>query len=58
MPAKSKAQRQAAAIALHNPEQLHARNRSLKKMNLEDLAHFAETPEKGLPKHTKKNGRR
>ena len=54
MPATSKAQRQAAAIALHHPEQLHAKNRGMLKMSLSDLAHYAETPERKLPQHTKK----
>ena len=58
MPAKSKAMRRAAAVAIHAPEKLYARNRGLRKMDLEDLAHYASTSEKGLPKHTKKKGRR
>ncbi len=53
MPAKSKAQRQAMAIAEHHPEKLYKRNVNLKKMNKEQLHEFADTKEKGLPK--KKN---
>lgn len=48
MPAKSKAQRRAIAIAEHHPEQLYARNRGLLKMSHSDMHDFAATPEKGL----------
>ena len=58
MPATSKAVRRAAAIALHHPEQLHARNRGLARMNLSDLMHLARTPEAGLPRHAKTPKRR
>ena len=50
MPAKSKAQQQAMAIALHNPSKLHAKNRAMLGMTEEDLRHFAETKHKKLPK--------
>ena len=50
MPAVSKAQRQAAAIAKHHPEKLHARNRGLLNMLSKDLHHLASTSEKNLPK--------
>jgi hypothetical protein len=43
---------QASAIALHNPEKLYARNRSLLKMKSEDLRDYASTPHKGLPKRS------
>ena len=54
MPAVSHAQAVTARIALHHPEQLHAKNRRLALMNLDDLTHLARTPTKGLPKHTRK----
>lgn len=54
MPAKSKAQRQATAIAEHHPEKLYARNKGLKEMSKEQLHEFATTKEKGLPKKKKK----
>lgn len=54
MPAKSKAQRRAMAIAKHHPEQLYKRNKDMKKMSKEDLGEFASTKEKGLPKKKKK----
>ena len=58
MPAKSKAMRKAAAIAIHHPEQLHVKNRGLARMSLEQLAHYASTPERGLPTHVKKHKKR
>lgn len=54
MPAKSKAQRVAMAIAEHHPEQLNPENKGLADMSKKDLHDFASTPEKGLPEHTKK----
>lgn len=51
MPATSKAQRQAMAIAEHHPEKLHAENRGMLKMSHEDLHDFASTKESGLPAH-------
>lgn len=54
MPAKSKAQRIAMAIAEHEPDKLYARNKGMAKMSHEQLHDFATTSEKGLPKHTKK----
>ena len=50
MPAKSKAQRRAMAIAEHHPSKLYKRNKGLKKMSKAQLRDFAETKEKGLPK--------
>ena len=58
MPAKSKAQRQAMAIAEHHPEKLYARNKGLKEMSKEQLHEFATTKEKGLPKKKKFRVRR
>jgi len=51
MPAKSKAMRQAAAIAKHHPEKLYKCNRGLLKMSADELDKYASTKEKGLPKH-------
>ena len=53
MPAKSKAQRKAMAIAEHHPEKLYKRNKGLKKMSKKDLREFAKTKEKGLPRKKK-----
>lgn len=56
MPAKSKKQQQAMAIAEHEPGKLYARNKGLLKMSHEQLHDFAATKTKGLPKvadHTK-----
>lgn len=50
MPAVSKVQRKAMAIAEHHPEELYARNRGLMGMSLEDLRHYSRTKEGGLPK--------
>jgi len=60
MPAVSKAQRKLMGLAEHHPDQVSARNRSVLTMNLADMAHFASTPEKGLPRHVRKpkKGRR
>jgi len=49
MPAKSKAQRQAMAIAEHHPGKLYKRNQSLLGMSKDKLHDFASTSEKGLP---------
>jgi len=54
MPAKSKAQRRAMAIAEHEPSKLYKRNKSLKKMSKSDLHDFASTKEKKLPKRKKR----
>ncbi len=50
MPAKSKAQRRAAAIAKHHPEKLYKRNKGMKSMSKDELHKMATTNEKGLPK--------
>lgn len=50
MPAKSKKQREAMAIAEHSPSKLYSRNKGLKKMSKKQLHDFASTPEKNLPK--------
>ena len=54
MPAVSTAQRQAAVIAKHHPEDLYPRNAGLAAMTLKQLAEFTSTQHKGLPKHVKK----
>lgn len=50
MPAMSRNQRIAAAIAEHHPEELYDRNKGMAKMSQSQLHDFAATPEKGLPK--------
>lgn len=49
MPAVSKKQQRAMAIAEHAPEKLHAANKGLAKMSKAQLHDFASTPRKGLP---------
>jgi len=60
MPAVSKAQQEAMAIAEHAPEKLHAKNKGLLKMSHKQLHDFASTPRKGLPKKvsSSKGGKR
>ena len=58
MPAKSKAQRTAMAIAEHEPEKLYARNAGLAKMSHSQLHDFAATKTKGLPEHVKHKGKK
>lgn len=53
MPAQSKKQRQAAAIAKHHPEKLHKKNRGMLKMSKEELHKIASTSEKHLPARKK-----
>ena len=48
MPAKSEKQREAIAIAEHNPSKLYKRNKGLLKMSKSDQHDFAST--KGLKK--------
>jgi Protein of unknwon function (DUF3008) len=54
MPAESRAQRIAMAIAEHHPEDLNEKNKGLADMTHKQLHDFASTPEKGLPEHVKK----
>lgn len=54
MPAESKAQRIAMAIAEHHPEDLNPENKGLADMSHKQLHDFASTPEKGLPEHVHK----
>lgn len=49
MPAVSKKQRKAMAIALHAPEKLHKKNKGMMEMSKKDLEHFASTKETNLP---------
>lgn len=55
MPAVSKAQRIATAIAEHSPGKLFKRNRGLAEMSQSQLHDFAATPESGLPQKVSKN---
>lgn len=59
MPAQSKAQQQAAAIALHAPaSQLKGASKEMAKMSKADLEKFAKTKHSGLPKHKKEEALR
>lgn len=53
MPAVSKNQRIAMAIAEHHPEDLNEKNKGLADMTHKQLHEFAATSEKGLPEHVK-----
>jgi hypothetical protein len=53
MPAKSKKQRQAMAIALHHPSKLNKNNKGLLKMSKSQLEEYASTSEKHLPNRKK-----
>jgi hypothetical protein len=48
MPAESKSQRRAMAIAEHAPSKLYKRNKSLLGMSSKSRRDFASTKEKGL----------
>lgn len=54
MPAVSKKQQQAMAIAEHEPGKLYSRNKGLKKMSKGQLHDFASTKRSGLPASAKK----
>jgi hypothetical protein len=54
MPAKSKKQQIAMAIAEHSPGELFERNKSMLSMTHQQLHDFAATPRKGLPVTAKK----
>jgi len=58
MPAKSKKQRRAMAIAKHHPSKLYKRNKAMKKMSKKQLHEFAASKEKGLPRKKKKKRKR
>lgn len=49
MPAVSKKQQIAMAIAEHEPEKLYDRNKGLTEMSHKQLHEFASTPRKHLP---------
>jgi hypothetical protein len=49
MPAVSKKQRRAMAIAEHHPEKLMKKNKGMAKMSKSQLHDFAATKEKGMP---------
>jgi len=53
MPAKSRNQQIAAAIAEHHPNELFNRNKAMLSMNKQQLHEFASTPRKNLPKKKK-----
>jgi len=55
MPAVSKKQQEAMAIAEHNPGKLYAKNQGLLKMTHSQLHDFASTKRKGLPTKIKKS---
>lgn len=57
MPAKSKAQQEAMAIAEHEPGKLYSRNKGLLSMTHGQLHDFAATPRKNLPKYAGKKKR-
>jgi len=54
MPAKSKRQQIAMAIAKHHPSKLYKRNRAIKKMTKQQLHEYASTKRKNLPEVAKK----
>lgn len=54
MPAKSKKQQQAMAIAEHAPNKLYKRNKGLKKISKQQLHDYASTKTSELPKRVKK----
>jgi hypothetical protein len=58
MPAVSRNQRIAMAIAEHHPEQLSPQNKGLLKMSHSQLHDFAATPEKGLPQRVSQQPKR
>ncbi len=58
MPAVSKKQQMAMAIAEYSPKKLYKRNRGLKKMSKSQLHDFAATKRKKLPVKAKKKGKR
>lgn len=51
MPARSKDQREAMAIAEHEPGKLYSRNRGILGMSHSQLHDYAATKEHGLPKN-------
>ncbi len=56
MPATTKVVRRLTGLALHHPEKVYPRNRSILRMSGTELHKYASTPEKGLPYRKKKKG--
>lgn len=56
MPAVSQVQQKVFAIAEHDPEKLHAKNKGLLKLGKDKLSEFASTPRKSLPKKVSTRG--
>ena len=54
MPAVSRAQQEAMAIAEHDPQKLNKKNRGLLSMSHSQLHDFAATPRSGLPEKSGK----
>lgn len=54
MPAKSRKQQIAMAIAEHNPGKLYARNKGLTKMGKKKLHEYASTKHAGLKRAVKR----
>lgn len=54
MPATSRNQQIAMAIAEHEPDKLYARNSAMLKMTRKQLHDFAATRRKGLPRKAKR----
>lgn len=57
MPSKSVAMRRLTGLALHHPEKVSKKNKSILKMKNVDMRDFAETPETGLPYKKRKKGK-
>jgi len=57
MPAKSKKQQMAMAIAEHEPGKLKGKNKGMLKMSQSQLHDFASTKRKGLPMKTGMKGK-
>lgn len=57
MPAKSKAQQRAMAIAEHSPSKLYGRNKGLLKMSHQQLHDFAATKTGRLPQKVAKSAK-
>lgn len=57
MPAVSKKQQEAMAIAEHEPEKLNPANKGMLKMSHSQLHDFAATKRKGLPEQAPKGKR-
>lgn len=58
MPARSKKQRKAMAIAEHHPDELYPENKGMADMSHGQLHDFASTKETKLPMRTSKHHKR